>query len=59
VTTPDEPTAVQIQVEIMQGKTWEDRSSAIPDTARELWDSIAADIEQAVAKGYTIDIPND
>lgn len=51
--------AVQIQVDIMQGKTWENRSTVVPDSARELWDPIAADIEQAVAKGYTIDIPND
>lgn len=52
---------IRIQVEIMNGQSWESRNPAVPGTAEahELWDSIAADIKQAIAKGYTIEIPNE
>jgi len=51
---------IRIQVEIMQGYTWANHTPAVPDTeeAHVLWDKIAADIEQALAKGYTIEIPD-
>ena len=52
---------IRIQVEIMLGHSWENHTDRVPDTpeAHKLWDEIAADIEQATAKGYTIDIPNE
>jgi len=53
--------AMRIQVEIMNGQTWETRTAAVPDTdeARETWDTLAAEIAEITANGGTVDIPHE
>ncbi len=60
MTLPQEQ-VIRMQVEIMQGRTWETRTAAIPasEEAEAMWGRMAADIQQAVAQGLTIDIPNE
>lgn len=52
---------IRIQVEIMNGATWETRSSEIPDTeeARGVWDRMTADLAKGRARGWIPEIPNE
>lgn len=52
---------IRIAAEVSSGSSWEQRTDQVPDTAeaRDMWDRISADIEQAIAKGYTIELPHE
>ena len=51
----------RIQVEVMSGRAWEQRTDAVPgtDEAHQMWDKIAADIAQGEAKGWVADVPSE
>ena len=52
---------IRMQVEIMNGRTWECHSDEVPDSdeAHQMWDKIAADSAAGEAKGWAADIPNE
>ena len=50
---------IRMQVEIMNGRTWETRTDAVPDEAHEIWGQIAAELAQGEANGWLAEIPNE
>lgn len=50
-----------MQLDLMLGRTWADRSAGIPDTpeARATWDRIAAQLAEGQARGWVAEIPGE
>lgn len=59
--TLDMEQVIRMQVEIMNGRTWENHTAAVPNTdeAHEMWDKIAADTAAGKAKGWVAEVPNE
>lgn len=51
-------TVSRIQIEVMSGATWDERSDQVPSTdeARKMWDGIARNLAAMRAKGQGADV---
>ena len=52
---------IRIAAEVSSGQPWENRTSAVPDTdeAHDMWDRIAANVADIVARGHSVDLPHE
>lgn len=52
---------IQMQVDLMNGRSWDTRSPEIVDTpeARERWNKIAAELAAGHAAGLSADVPHE
>ena len=52
---------IRIAAEVSSGSSWDERTDQVPDTAeaREMWDRIAANVADIVARGHSVDLPHE